>query len=197
MKLVPPAGWRDPWYQHRHVMEETGRWYDRRYNTVHWCAKTGKWLCPDCTTEVQEGESALTREERAKLKKDRFCAPAQQGGKNRLKHCTGCKCCVTDPNDPEADNRGGRPQQGRKKKAQTPLEEAVANNAEVMRLTSAVEEQQGILNAEVQGLKACKDLCDLKAELKLARERAALEVEAEGDLVEGVVPKNFGSRLLS
>jgi len=159
-------------------MEESSRWYDERYHTVHWCAASGIWPCLNCITE-----------ENGKEKTDRWCGPAQGNGKNKLKHAKGCPCIAKDPDNPDADNRGGeRERSGRKKKVLNPLEEAVENHAEVVRLKLAVEEQQQILNSVITERPEFKELSQLKADLKLAREKAALEFETEGDLVEGVVP---------
>ena len=91
-----PEDYRQPWQHHGHVMEETGRWYDRRYGSVHWCLQSGIWPWPNCITE-----------EAGKPKTDRWCAPQQKNGKNKLKHAFGCKCGMKDQDNPDVDNRGG------------------------------------------------------------------------------------------
>jgi len=75
------------------------------------------------------------------------------------------------------------------------LQEAVANDAEVIRLTEKLDAQQVNLNQAVSELQIFKDVQETRSELKAARERAAEEAEAEGDLVEGVLPQELGDSI--
>ena len=67
---APPEDYMQPWQHHGHVMPESGKWYGRRYDSVHWCQKSKIWPYSDCITEAN-----------GRPKTDRWCVPQQSNGK--------------------------------------------------------------------------------------------------------------------
>ena len=132
--------------------------------------------------------------ENGKEKTDRWCCPGQNNGRNKLKHASGCPCNQKDPDDPTVDNRGG-PGRDQGRKFRSPLQEAVENNAEVMRLVEQLEPQQATLNEEIAKMQVFKDIQQTRRDLVVARERASVEAEMGGDLVKGLVPEELGESI--
>lgn len=177
VKPAKPAGHRDPWWWHGDTMENQRR-YDTRYDSTHWCERSGVWPC-DCYVkecDVPRGE--------------RHGHPVHpHKSKNTIKHADGCKCTAV-PFDPEGERRGGS---GRgqgckgKQKVLSPFEIAVETDGEVIQSTSDIQATQDALDTEVNASPTYAKLMSLKSDLKAARARAAVDVDLDSLVVEGMV----------